>query len=73
MRFCELPKVVVFLGKMDSAGGGGRNQVREMGCPIHLSAARPGLAGVKASCLCVRRRPESQTGRKYERKDDMEK
>ena len=42
----------------DLLGGGVRNHYSEMGCPIHLSAARPGLAGVKASCLCVRRRPE---------------
>ena len=73
MRFCELPKVVVFLGRMGFYGGGVRNEGSGMGCPIHLSAARPGLAGAKASCLYVRRRPESQKGRTYERKEGKER
>ena len=52
MRFSELPKVVVFLGRMGFYGGGVRNEGSGMGCPIHLSAARPGLAGVRARPLC---------------------
>ena len=35
-------------GKWSLQGGGDRNDWSEMGCPNHLSAARPCLAGVRA-------------------------